>query len=71
MPLSLRIMEWLGLLFLVAGAPMLFAPGFVRATFSLRASPQMVYVLRIVGVMVASLGLVLIVFARSYWAYAA
>jgi uncharacterized protein YjeT (DUF2065 family) len=67
MPLSLRIMEWLGLLFLVAGLPMLLAPGFVRATFSLRSTPQITYGLRIVGVMTASLGLVLIVFARSYW----
>jgi len=69
MPLSLRIMEWLGVLFLVAGMTALFAPGFVRATFALRSTPQMVYVLRIVGVMLASLGLVLIVFARSFWAY--
>lgn len=70
MPLSLRIMEWLGLLFLVAGLPGLIVPGFVRATFSLQATPHMAYVLRIVGVMLASLGLVLIVFARSYWAFA-
>ena len=67
MPLALRIMDWLGLAIAVLGLPLLAAPGFVRATFGLRPTPQMAYVLRIVGTMVTSLGLILVVFAWSYW----
>ena len=68
MPLALRIMDLLGVALLVVGLPLLLAPGFVRSSFRLRATPQMAYVLRICGTMIASLGLVLMVFARSYWA---
>ena len=67
MPLALRIMSLLGVAIAGAGAPVLLRPEWVRATFGLRASPQMTYILRIVGTMLASLGLILIVFAGVYW----
>ena len=68
MPPWLRVMSLLGVAVAVAGLPLLLAPGFVRATFGLRPTPQMVYVLRIVGTMLASLGLILLVFAWTYQA---
>ena len=67
MPWSLRIMELLGVALLVAGGPVLVAPAFVRRTLGLPPTAQLAYVLRIVGTVVASLGLVLIVFARVFW----
>ena len=70
MPLSLRIMSLLGVAIAVAGLPVLFHPAWVRATFGLRATPQSAYILRIVGSMLAALGLILIVFAFAYQASA-
>lgn len=67
MPLALRIMSLLGVAAVVAGLPVLLAPAWVRATFGLRATPQGAYILRIVGTMLASLGLILLVFAAVYW----
>lgn len=67
MPLGLKVMTGLGLLAGALGLPALLRPAAVRALLGLRASPQMVYVLRIVGTMLAALGLILIVFATSYW----
>lgn len=68
MPLWLRVMSLLGVAVAIAGLPLLLAPGFVRTTFGLRATPQMAYVLRIAGTMVSSLGLILLVFAWVYQA---
>lgn len=70
MPLALRIMSLLGILAGAIGLPALLYPATVRATFGLRDTPQIAYVLRIVGAMLASLGLILLVFAGSYWAAA-
>ncbi|WP_420138206.1 hypothetical protein [Sphingomonas sp.] len=67
MPLSLRIMAGLGLLFGLMGLPVLLRPTATRALLGLKNSPQMVYILRIVGTMLAALGLVLIVFAITFW----
>lgn len=67
MPLSLRIMALLGLLFGAIGLPVLLRPATTRALLGLKNSPQMVYILRIVGTMVTALGLVLLVFAITFW----
>jgi len=67
MPLSLRIMAILGLLFGLLGLTLLLRPAATRALLGLENSPQMVYILRIVGTMLAALGLVLIVFALTFW----
>ncbi|WP_442678513.1 hypothetical protein ACSBM8_13420 [Sphingomonas sp. ASY06-1R] len=67
MPLSLRIMAMLGLLFGLMGLPVLLRPAATRTLLGLKNTPQMVYILRIVGTMLAALGLVLIVFALTFW----
>jgi hypothetical protein len=66
MPLSLQIMAALGVLAALLGAPALLAPAFARRVLRLGDTPQAVYVLRIVGTMLAALGLILIVFALAY-----
>ena len=71
MPLSLQIMGGLGLLAAAMGLPTLLRPAAVRAALGLKDSPQMVYILRMVGTMLAALGLILIVFATVYWKAAA
>ena len=67
MPLSLQIMGGLGLLAAALGLPVLLRPAATRAVLGLKDSPQMVYILRIVGTMLAALGLILIVFSTAYW----
>ena len=67
MPLSLRIMALIGLFFGIAGLPVLLRPAATRNVLGLKNTPQMVYILRIVGTMLATLGLVLIVFAITFW----
>ena len=67
MPLSLRIMALIGLVIGAAGLPVLLRPAATRALLGLKNTPQMVYILRIVGTMLATLGLVLIVFAITFW----
>ena len=60
-------MALLGIVAAVAGLPVLLAPATVRTTFALRATPQMTYVLRIVGTMLLMLGLTLLLFAFVFW----
>ena len=67
MPLALRIMAALGVLAGMIGLPMLLRPGEVRRTFGWRETPQLVYILRIVGTMFAAMGLILLTFAFAYW----
>ncbi|WP_294392352.1 hypothetical protein [uncultured Sphingomonas sp.] len=71
MPLSLRIMAALGVVIGLAGLPVLLAPARVRRLLGLAPTPQLAYVLRITGAMLASLGLILIVFAIAFWLYSA
>ena len=67
MPLSLRIMALLGVVIGGIGLPVLLRPQATRALLGLKDSPQMAYILRIVGTMLTALGLVLIVFAITFW----
>jgi hypothetical protein len=67
MPLSLRIMALLGLFIGAIGLPVLLRPQATRALLGLKNSPQMTYILRIVGTMLTALGLVLLVFAITFW----
>ena len=67
MPWSLRIMGLLGVVLALAGLPPLLRPATVRATFGLKSSPQMTYILRIVGTMLAALGLILLTFSAAFW----
>ncbi len=60
-------MSLLGILAATAGVPLLVTPATVRATFGLRSTPEIAYVLRIVGAMLATLGLILFAFAFAYW----
>ena len=64
---SLLVMDALGALGLLVGLPALLDPDEVRARLGIAESPQMVYILRIVGTMLAALGLILFVFATTYW----
>lgn len=70
MPLGLQVMALLGLAMGALGLPVLLRPDAVRRTLGLRATPQMVYILRIAGTMLAALGLILIVFALTFWSTA-
>jgi len=67
MPLSLQIMGLLGLLAAPLGLLLLVRPDGARALLGLKDSPQMAYILRIGGTMLAALGLILIVFATTFW----
>jgi len=67
MPLSLQIMGGLGLLSAAMGLPALLRPDATRSLLGLKNTPQMVYILRIVGTMLAALGLILITFSTAYW----
>ena len=67
MPLSLRIMEWLGVVSAVIGLPLLLAPERVRTSFGWAPTPQLSYILRLCGTMFAAMGLILIMFANVYW----
>jgi len=66
-PLSLQIMGLLGLLAAALGLPLLLRPDGARRLLGLKDSAQMVYILRIGGTMLAALGLILIVFAVTFW----
>jgi uncharacterized protein YjeT (DUF2065 family) len=70
MPLSLQVMAALGLLAGLLGLPLLVTPAFGRRLLRMEDTPQAAYVLRIAGAMLASLGLILIVFAFAYAAAA-
>ena len=67
MPLSLQIMGLLGLLAAALGLPLLLRPDGARSLLGLKNSAQMAYILRIGGTMLAALGLILIVFAITFW----
>ena len=67
MTLSLIVMVALGALAGYLGLPMLAQPAAFRRRWGLKESPQMTYILRIVGAMFASLGLILLVFAAVFW----
>ena len=67
MPPWLRLMSLLGILAAGAGMPLLVTPATVRATFGLRATPEIAYILRIVGAMLAALALIMFAFALAYW----
>ena len=67
MPLSLQIMGLLGLLAAALGVPLLVRPDRTRSLLGLKESPQIAYILRIGGTMLAALGLILIVFATTFW----
>lgn len=60
-------MALLGVLFGLFGSQILFRPRIVRGVLGLTDSPEMVYIMRIVGTMLTALGLVLIVFALTFW----
>ena len=66
-PLGLFVMALLGLTAGALGLPVLLRPDAVRARLGLKNTPQMTYILRIVGTMLAALGLILIVFATTFW----
>ena len=67
MPRALLVMEALAVLAALLGVPALLAPGAVRRRLGWRDTPQMVYILRIVGTMLSALALILFVFATAYW----
>lgn len=67
MPLGLRVMAALGLVIGLVGLPLLLRPEASRARLGLQDTPQMAYILRIVGTMLAALGLILGMFATVYW----
>lgn len=67
MPLGLLVMALLGLTAGALGLPVLVRPDAARARLGLKSSPQMTYILRIVGTMLAALGLILVVFAVTFW----
>ena len=69
MPLGLKIMALLGVLAGLLGLPVLLRPAATRGLLGLQNSPQMAYILRITGTMLAALGLILIVFAFAFWRY--
>jgi hypothetical protein len=67
MPLDLQLMALLGILVGGIGLPVLLRPDGARRLLGLKNSPQMAYILRITGTMLAALGLILIVFAVTFW----
>jgi hypothetical protein len=67
MPLNLIIMGLLGLIAGGLGLPVLARPEATRRLLGLKNTPQMTYILRITGTMLAALGLILIVFAAAFW----
>ena len=67
MPLNLQIMALLGLVAGALGLPVLIRPGAARRLLGLEDSGQMTYILRITGTMLTALGLILVVFAITFW----
>ena len=67
MPLNLQIMGLLGLIAGALGLAVLARPDKVRLALGLKSTPQMTYILRITGTMLAALGLILVVFAVTFW----
>jgi hypothetical protein len=67
MPLSLQVMALLGVVAAILGLPVLARPDATRRALGLKNTPQMAYILRITGTMLAALGLILIVFAVTFW----
>lgn len=61
-------MSLLGVVIMAVGLPALLAPGWVRETFGLRATPPVAYGLRLFGAMSAALGAILLLFAWTYQA---
>jgi hypothetical protein len=66
MSLSLIVMALIGLASGLLGLPLLLTPAAVRRGFGWRDTPHLAVVMRIVGAMLASLCLILIVFAVTY-----
>ena len=67
MPLHLQIMALLGTVAGGLGLPVLLRPEGARRALGLKNTPQMTYILRITGTMLAALGLILITFAVTFW----
>lgn len=67
MTASLLVMLGLACLATLLGLLALVEPAAVRRRLALQDTPQMAYILRIVGTMLAALGLILFVFAATYW----
>jgi hypothetical protein len=67
MPLNLQIMALLGLVAGAIGLPVLVRPDAARRLLGLKDSGQMTYILRIAGTMLTALGLILLVFAFTFW----
>jgi len=67
MPLDLQVMALLGLLAGALGLPVLIRPDAARRLLGLKDSGQITYILRIGGTMLTALGLILLVFALTFW----
>ena len=67
MPLHLQLMALLGIVAGGLGLPVLLRPEGTRHALGLKNTPQMTYILRITGTMLAALGLILVVFAVTFW----
>jgi len=67
MPLDLQVMALLGLLAGALGLPVLIRPDAARRLLGLKESGQVTYILRIGGTMLTALGLILLVFALTFW----
>jgi len=67
MPLDLQIMALLGMIAGAIGLPVLSRPDATRRRLGLKDSGQMTYILRITGTMLTALGLILVVFAITFW----
>jgi len=67
MPLDLQVMALLGLLAGALGLPVLIRPDAARRLLGLKDSGQVTYILRIGGTMLTALGLILLVFALTFW----
>ena len=66
-PLDLQLMALLGLLAGALGLPVLIRPDAARRLLGLKDSGQITYILRIGGTMLTALGLILLVFALTFW----
>jgi hypothetical protein len=67
MPLHLQVMALLGIVAGGLGLAVLLRPDRARHMLGLKNTPQMAYILRITGTMLAALGLILLVFAVTFW----
>lgn len=67
MPLGLQVMALLGAVVGALGLPVLIRPAATRRRLGLKDSGQTTYILRIAGTMLTALGLILVVFAITFW----